>query len=421
MEAGEPWVTSVGASTHRGSIFVLGTAINAPAAVAGNYPSPEGFITQPLSESGVITDDVVAANPIDACGTGIDPIDGIALIARGTCFFDDKITNAVAAGASAVIVYTQAGNPKTVMGGDTTQPIPGVMIDNDIGVALLDQLTNGATVNATLDGDTIAADEIFGNTMAIFSARSPYFAEPSFIKPDVTAPGVSVLAGATPEPNNGGEGALFQYLDGTSMASPHVAGIAALLLEAHPAWSPAMIKSALMTTARQNLKQEDGVTRANPFDMGSGHIVPNLAVDPGLVYDYGLLEVQGGTCGTVTPLVTPNECNALANNLGIPVGASNLNLASIGVGGVTGPRTVTRTVTNVGDAASTYTVTVVPPPGFRVDVSPTSLTLAPGDSASYEVRIRNRTSPPGAWRFGSLSWTDGTHVVRSPIAVRAED
>ena len=94
------------------------------------------------------------------------------------------------------------------------------------------------------------------------------------------------------------------------MSTPHVSGIAALLLEAHPDWTPAKIKSALMTTARQNVVKEDGVTQADPFDFGAGHMVPNRALNPGLAYDAGLFDYLAGTCGTVsrwcrTPIAHP--------------------------------------------------------------------------------------------------------------------
>ncbi len=77
-------------------------------------------------------------------------------------------------------------------------------------------------------------------------------------------------------------------------------------------------------------------------------------------------------------------------------------------------------MTNVSDTESTYTATVIPPPGYRVVVEPSTLTLGPGESASFEVRIRNRAAPSGIWRFGSLVWSDGTHEVRSPIALNAQ-
>ena len=390
--------------------------------MAGDYASIEGAITQPLVDSGDLTDDVVAAFPLRACEP-IDPIDGIALILRGNCDFSVKITNAVNAGASAVIVYTQPGNPKVIMGGTATPEslsVPGVMVDNDVGRALRAEIANAVTVNATLSATTFLEESMDGNIMADFSSRGPFATEPSWIKPDVTAPGVQILAGMTPEAADGSTGDFFQYLSGTSMSTPHVAGIAALLREAHPDWSPAAIKSALMTTARINVKKEDGVSRANPFDFGAGHIVPNRAVDPGLVYDFEIFGVLAATCGTVTPLVSPDDCDFLANDFGFSLDASDLNLASIGVDGVLGTHVVHRTVTNVSDAESTYEATVMPPPGFRVTVEPSTLTLGPGESASFEVTIRNRAAAPGQWRFGSLIWSDGTHNVRSPIALNAQ-
>jgi subtilisin family serine protease len=421
VAAGEPWDTSVAASTHRGTAYAQAMRVNTPAAVAGDYASLEGAITKPLVETGDITDDVSAADPIEACGP-IAATSGIVLIARGTCTFTEKVTNAVNAGADAVLVYSQDGNPKTVMGGTadaTTMSIPGVMVDFAVGDALLTQINAAQTVNATLSASVFVPEQLTGNIMADFSSRGPYPTVPGWIKPDVSAPGVRILAGATPEPNDGSAGDFFQYLQGTSMASPHVAGIGALLREAHPDWTPAMIKSSLMTTARQNLKKEDGATRADPFDIGAGHIVPNLAVDPGLVYDSDLFGHLAATCGTDTPLVVADDCDFL-ESLGYSLDAADLNLPSIGADGVVGSKTVHRTVTNVSDAAATYTVSVQQPPQFRVDVNPTSLTLQPGESATYEVRIRNRVAPAGVWRFGSLTWTDGTHVVRSPIAVNAQ-
>ena len=419
--AGEPWVMTVGASTHSGRAFAHTTRINSPASVAGDYPSLEGAITKPLTEAGPLTDNVVAANPIDAC-TPIAPVGSIVLIQRGVCTFDTKLTNAVNAGADAVIVYTfPEANPKTVMGGDLAFDIPGVMIDTAPGLAILDALNGGAAVNSTLlvPGD-FTSESIAGNIMADFSSRGPFSTVEDWIKPDVTGPGVRILAGATPEPNDGSAGDFFQYLQGTSMSTPHVAGIAALLIEKHPDWTPAQVKSALMTTARQSVVKEDGVTPADPFDFGAGHIVPNEAIDPGLTYDAGLFDYLSASCGTVTPLVSPADCGTL-ESLGFSSDPSNLNLPSIGIAQLLGTQTVGRTVTNVGKRRATYEVEVRAPEGFRVRVSPRSLTLRPGESAYYEVTITNVDAPSGEWRFGRIRWRDDDgHVVRSPIAVNAQ-
>ena len=346
------------------------------------------------------------------------------LIERGTCVFDVKLTNAVAAGADAVLVFTNeiapgVENPKVVMGGDLTFPIPGVMIDRAPGLAIRDALAGGATVNVTMQKGIFLTEQRVGNVMAGFSSRGPFPTVPDWIKPDVTAPGVQILAGMTPEPSSGVTGELFQYLQGTSMSTPHVSGIAALLIQKYPDWTPAQIKSALMTTARQNVVKEDGVTAADPFDFGAGHIRPNKAIDPGLVYDAGLIDYIAASCGTVSPLASAEFCAGLESS-GTSIDPANLNLPSIGMTEIFGSKTIHRTVTNVGPAG-TYRAHVTAPPGFSVEVSPQQFHLAKGASKTFEVTITHVSAPANEWRFGSLTFRDGEgHVVRSPIAVRAK-
>ncbi|MCA1571798.1 MAG: hypothetical protein LC798_16095 [Chloroflexi bacterium] len=149
--------------------------------------------------------------------------------------------------------------------------------------------------------------------------------------------------------------------------------------------------------------------------MGAGHIVPNSAVDPGLVYDAGLLEYFAFLCGASTA-VHPDDC-AFLEGEGFSFDASDLNLASIGIGELAGRQTVTRTVTNAG-GAGTYTVSVDAPEGIAVEVSPSTLTLAAGQTASYEVTFTTQANAAiDEWTFGSLTWSDGSHSVRSPIAI----
>jgi hypothetical protein len=150
--------------------------------------------------------------------------------------------------------------------------------------------------------------------------------------------------------------------------------------------------------------------------MGAGHLNPNPAVDPGLVYDAGFFEYLGFLCGS-TNGVSPDTCEVLAS-LDIPFDASNLNLPSIGIADLAGFQTVVRSVKNVG-SAGTYNVSIENPAGIDVAVSPASLTLEVDASASYSVTF---TTLPGAtldaWTFGSLTWSDGSHNVRSPIAIK---
>ena len=437
--AGEPWVTSVAASTTDGQFFVFGMRVNGPASVAGNYRAVEGGITAPLSTTGPVTGNVTAADPIEACGAGLNnSIDGnIALIARGTCGFDEKVGNAVAAGASAVIVYSD-DRPLVIMGGETSNPIPGVMVENELGLALLAELGATATVNATLATDILAGIDREPNIMADFSSRGPYSFEEDFLKPDITAPGDIILAADSPDQADGSEGGLFGYKSGTSMSSPHIAGLAALLREARPDWSPAQIKSALMTTARQDVVKEDGSTPADPFDFGAGHVEPNAAVSPALTYDVGALDYAIASCGTAAANTFPGAgfCSAV-ESIGLSTEPADLNLPSIAIGGLPGSRTVTRTVTAVADYQKPsffwwkrkksdnnrpreYVAHVEVPSGFSVDVSPDTLYLAPGETASYELTISNTSAVPNSWQFGAVTWKSKTgNDVRSPIAVNA--
>lgn len=182
--------------------------------------------------------------------------------------------------------------------------------------------------------------------VASFSSRGPSAgAGGDLLKPDVSAPGVSVMAGVAP-PGNGG--ALFALYQGTSMATPHIAGLAALLKQLHPDWSPMMIESALMTTATQM-----GGTSAPPFNGGAGLANPNAAANPGLVYDSSAAEWLAFVCGTGE--IPAANCAAAGVT---PIAATDLNVPSIAVARATDlPYRVTRRVTIVGGLVATYDAT----------------------------------------------------------------
>jgi subtilisin family serine protease len=265
--------------------------------------------------------------------------------------------------------------------------------------------------------------------MAIFSSRGPNPVAPDIIKPDIIAPGVQILAGHTPTPYDDYErpGELFQAIQGTSMSSPHVAGIFALIKQARPHWSAAMAKSAMMTTAYQDVVDNDRMSPADPFDMGAGHMNPGgkwrkgSIIHPGLAYDAGLFEYAAFTCGMEWGVFTPGSCDFL-RSIGIPSDPSDLNLPSIGIHELPGRQTVTRTVTSVAmeQGWRRYEAHVDAPLGYEVTVSPSEFKLKRGQTATYEVTITNVGAPIGEWRFGSLTWKDktGHYEVYSPIAVR---
>ncbi|MEL7022807.1 MAG: S8 family serine peptidase [Pseudomonadota bacterium] len=445
--AGEPWVTTVAASTADGTLFTNGVQINDPADLAGVYPATQGVITQPLSIAGDLTGNLAAADPILACGDGLanDLTGQIALISRGACGFVEKVENAVNAGAIGILMYTD-DRPRTAMGGDATeltQSVPGYMVERDIGEALLAALESEQTASTTFSEGALLEEEREGNIMAGFSSRGPYLVEANWIKPDITAPGVNILAAYTPEQATGG-GALYDYLSGTSMSGPHIAGLGALLKEAHPEWTPAQIKSALMTSSRQDVVKEDGETPADPFDFGAGHVDPNLSVNPSLTYNAEVLDYIVASCGTVSPLVDPATCAFIESDpesFG-STDPADLNLPSIGLNAIPGTKTVTRTVTAVdkyrrrqnpnhpdyqkggGEPGKSvpvlYRAEVEAPEGFSVDVVPSRFYLAPGESATYEVTVTSENATPNEWAFGALTWkTRQGNDVRSPIAVNS--
>lgn len=217
------------------------------------------------------------------------------------------------------------------------------------------------------------------DVMAAFSSRGP---GGSFVKPDLTAPGVQILAGHTPTPQavvNGPPGEYYQAIAGTSMSSPHVAGSALLLAAMHPDWTPGQIKSALMTTATTDVVKEDLVTPADPFDMGGGRIDLSVAGFAPLTFDE-----------------TAARFVVLGND---PANAVHLNVASINAPVMPGRLTTTRVATNVSGLRQRFT-TSASTDGGSITVQPRRFTLDPGRSATITVIIE--AGPEGEQHFGQV-------------------
>ncbi len=415
-----PWVTAVGANTH--PTFYQGLI------VAGGLILRGASITR-SSVPARFVDAATAGNEL-CLGDSLDPAKvkgAIVVCKRGGNGRIAKSAEVQRAGGVGMVLYN-AVDVDTLFSDNFF--VPTVMIDNAPGLQLKAWIAKhsaypiGMLINAG-----VGSAPFYSPTMAYFSSRGENPTAGDIIKPDITAPGVQILAGATPFPTPGSEpaGQLFQAIAGTSMSSPVVAGEYALLRQAHPDWSPAMAKSALMTTAYTKVRDNDRVSQAGPFAMGAGMARVGLpaaagsAFQPGLVYDAGFTEYLGVLCaeGREAFRDAVATCGRLAA-AGVPTRASDLNLASIGVEALPGTTTVTRSVTSVADRPVTYTARVEAPAGFRVTVTPSTLTLAPGASASFQVAITNDGSAPlGAWRSGSLTWVGGNYRARSPIAVKA--
>ena len=430
--AGGPWVITAAASSRTGESSVEALQVNTPTGIAGKYATKEANFTPPLQDVDPIeaplilvddsdesTSDGSTGTTSDACQALVngDEINGnIAFIQRTGCPFEDKVKNAADAGAVAALVYNIAGDPIVMFGTEGLSDIPALMIGQADANLILAEIDAGNEVTVVLDKGLLLTTSDTGNVMASFSARGPAPVA-DILKPDVTAPGVNILAGFTPDAANAAPGENFAFLSGTSMSTPHVAGTAALLLQAHPDWSPSALKSALMTTARQDISSTSGISDANPFDFGAGHIVPNMALNPGLVFDVSNDEYDAFACGVESTAVSSTRCDELAS-AGFSFAPADLNQPSIALSSLTSQRTVQRRVSNLSDEADAYTVTVTAPPGMTIDVSPTSIALGPGESGVFDVTAGYLSGPLDLWRFGSLTWSSETRDVYSPIAVK---
>lgn len=389
-----PWLTTVAASTQdrtfEGAAVVGGVTYTGVTLTGGVGPAP-------LVDAASLGDQL--------CHNGaLAPATGkIVLCRRGDNPRVDKSLAVKNAGGVGMILYNPTDAQALVT---DNHHVPTVHLNFTNGSAIKAYIAaNPTTATATILGGHAVYGG--GNVMADFSSRGPSLAGGGdILKPDVTAPGVNILAGNTPTAFLGAPGQLFQSISGTSMSSPHVAGLGALLTWLHPDWSPAAMQSALMTSARQNVTKENGSTPADSFDFGAGHVVPNSAADPGLVYDAGFSDYVRFLRG-----------QGLLSGAGIK--AFNLNLPSISVGKLAGIETVTRTVRNVSSSTSSYTVSVSAPAGVSVQVSPSSFDIAPGATKTYTVTLASQDSAVmNRYTFGSLTWSDGSHQVRSPLVAR---
>ena len=410
-----PWLTTVAAGTHNrggeGSVTLgngatyygasLATAVGpAPiidataAGLTGADPAKVALCYSAGDNNGqAVLDPAKVAGKIVICDRGVT-----ARVSKSVAVLE-------AGGVGMILVNVTASSLNADF-----HFVPTVhLADTDRAAVKSYAAITGAT--ATINAATILYN-VPAPLTASFSSRGPLVAAGGdLLKPDVIAPGQDVLAAVAPPGNHG---LSFNLYSGTSMSSPHVAGIAALLRDLHPNWTPMMIKSALMTTGTDVLDPSIS-TATRIFRQGAGHVTPNHAADPGLVYDSAFNDWLAMLCGATTG-VNPALCSALAG-AGYPFDASDLNVASIAIGDVLATQTVTRWVTNVGPRA-TYRPSVSGVTGFTVSVLPSSLTLNPGERKSFTVTFTRTTATLGAYAGGQLTWSDGTHNVRSPLIVK---
>ncbi|KAL6348864.1 hypothetical protein AAG906_033520 [Vitis piasezkii] len=304
--------------------------------------------------------------------------------------------------------------------------IPCIKVNYEVGTQILTYIRKARSPTAKLKFPKTVTGKWASPHVAYFSSRGPSSMSPAVLKPDVAAPGVNILAAYSPVDAGTSNG--FAFLSGTSMACPHVSGLAALIKSAHPTWSPAAIRSALVTSASQTGTDgmdiiEEGPTRkaADPFDIGGGHVNPNKALKPGLIYNISMEDYIQFLCsmGYSNPSIgrltkTTTNCTRGSHF------QLNLNLPSITIPNLKKKVTVMRTVTNVGHINSVYKAEVQAPYGIKMAVEPHILSFnLTTQFLPFKVTFFSTQTVHGDYKFGSLTWTDGEHFVRSPIAIRA--
>ncbi|KAM5565725.1 subtilisin-like protease SBT3 [Rosa sericea] len=266
--------------------------------------------------------------------------------------------------------------------------------------------------------------------VASFSSRGPDSITPGILKPDILAPGVDVLAAVKPdkpfmELKNYNLVTDYALKSGTSMAAPHVAGVAALLKSVHPEWSPAAIRSAIMTTAyavdnnHTTIKDESDGLPATPLDFGAGHINPNKAMNPGLVYDMNVQDYIEFLC---TLGYNDKQMKAVIRRsqwtCRQPPTELNYPSYMVIINGTDSPRTksFSRVVTNVGDDTSIYQAIQQVPSGMRIIVEPSILTFTKKyQQQGFVLNVEIDSDAPKVI-YGYLKWVDQhDHIVSSPV------
>ena len=397
-------------AAHRNGVSVYGSVLAAPTVLAQNIPAAGA-----------------AAADAQRCFAGtLSPtlaIGKIVVCDRGGSARVDKSAEVKRVGGIGMVLVNAAANADGLVADFHSVPSVHLKLAERASIYAYVTLA-GVAATGTISPPS-APPPVVAPVMADFSSRGPNKANANILKPDITGPGVDVLAAYIDQAQTQAQHdatiagtytpkANANSLSGTSMSSPHMAGAAALLRQMHPTWSPAAIKSALMTTTN-GVKLADGTADTDRWGYGAGHMNPNGAGSPGLVYDAGPADYGRFMCGLgLTPPVGIGSCATLGS-----IAPQNLNLASITAANVPGSLSISRQVTNVSGATGTFIASTSPPAGWTAAVSPASLTLAPGATGSFSVTVTRTSAALNTWGFGTLTWSDGVQNVVSPLSVRA--
>ena len=401
---GAPWLTTVAASSFstelQGTVeFEDGSKFRGASLMATPVPASSVVLAAAAAAAGAANPELCAPNALDPAKVA----GKIVVCDRGVVDRVAKSAEVKRAGGIGMILVNLATSSEDL----DRHSVPTVHVNPPATQQIKDKIiANPAIKVALVNKDTTGLPVAPQPQIAGFSSRGPLLATGSdLLKPDVAAPGVAVLAGVSPIGSGGDQ---FGMMSGTSMAAPHVAGFGALVLAKNPSWSPATVKSAMMTTAGE-VKNADGTRNGDVFATGAGQVDVARVLDPGLVYDNTEDDYLKFIQGTGLDLGIPGLGSTAPRDM---------NVASFALGALTGKTEVTRTVTALTPGVYRAKADV---PGIKVTVTPSILSFsAAGEKRTFKVKFENTSAALGQFAMGSLVWQGAGKNVASPVAVRPQ-
>jgi subtilisin family serine protease len=398
-----PWVTTVGAST---------VAPYAGTVVLGNGKKYAGISTTVFGKVGsarLVTARSVkrassAGGDADLCApdtlSHAKAAGKIVVCDRGVVDRVDKSAEVKRVGGKGMVLVNLTENSTD---GDT-HAVPTVHLNVPLGPAVK-KYAKKSRATATLREGNLSSTPSRYPQITSFSSRGPSVGTGGdLLKPDIAAPGVSVLAAVAPPSN---ENQKFDFYSGTSMASPHIAGIAALYFGVHPKWSPMAVKSAIMTTASR-VKKANGKRSRDYLAQGAGNARPDRMFNPGVIFDSGEQDWLSFLAG-----------EGFHTDAGVAaIDPSDYNSPSIAIGKLVGSQTVTRKLTAVKAGSYRTTISV---PGVTATVSPSIVNFSSaGETKAVKITLTRKDAPFSKPIFGSVKFAGAGTAARVPIVVVAE-
>lgn len=400
-----PWALVVG-NTQHGRIFGYPVTINPGTDHLQSIALPASAELAPALAADLVGKDLVwGGNEANLEGCSAWPAGSltgkVGIVQRGTCSFKIKLQNMQDAGAIFALVYNNAAGAPIIMGTDSgSVSIPAAMISQAAGQAMV--AVAGSAMTVDIDKDLVSGTQAsWGDIMNSSSSRGP-ITNFEMLEPDLVAPGTNILA-AYAAPNS------VDLMSGTSMASPHVAGSAAVMRAQFPGWSPAAIRSAIIMTALAGTSVDHDLSAVTPFVYGNGRIDMSKAALAGLVMETTYAEYLAANPATGGDIRT-------------------LNIPSYQNSNCMGGCTFVRTLKNVADVETDYTIHIEQSADVTITTTPASgFTIPAGGTQTISIHVAPSILSGGQWQYGRISFetTDtfasgkAISTTAFPLAVKA--